>query len=395
MEWRGTDSMRPALRIDGLSLKWLAILLAAAGPTASASGQDGWREWDAGDVTFLSPPRLRAPGVDRQTPAQVDRNGPDWNFTITDNPNRPDRGATLTFVWSRDVTEEPTGDEVMSDARMRLGGRDARKITWRTPSMGWRGYDVIIDGGAKDGTRFRFTCHAPEFRWRETRSLCDRVAETIRFPNETAQVAKPSDEASPQQQLEIARERLALFLKNQAVAEWQGAYEAAKKAVAMEPRSSENWRIYGYANSLAPADREKYASQAESAYRRSIELDARNTQARFLLASLLISRDSLAPAIEQIETALDVKPELATRKVVEDLTHLYQKTGERDRGVSFYSGFVVRHPEARAAALGQAILLKDTGKRAEALLALQKLATDPSAAPDETAQARALLNSWL
>lgn len=387
--------MRDAARFHRSDLGFLALAVATLGGGATAAAQDGWREWDAGGVTLLAPPRLRAPGVDSQTPSRVDPRAPEWTFTLTDSPGRPDRGVTLTFMWSRDVTEAPTGDDVMSDRALRLGGRDARKFSWRTPSMGWRGFDVIIGGVAESGERFRFTCHAPEFRWREARSLCDRVAETIRFPSGPAPIAAPSEPGAAQGHLEIARERLSLFMKNQSIADWRAGYEAAKKSVAVAPRGAENWRVFGYANSLAPQDRERYLPQAELAYRKAIELDSRNASARLLLASLLISNAQLAPAIEQIEAALDAKPGLATSKVIGDLTRLYQRAGDKERGVAFYAGFSARHPDASAVLLGQATLLKESGRTPEALLLLQKLATDATTAPQDAEQARALLNAWL
>ncbi len=371
------------------------VLTSAAGALA----QDGWRKWDAGGVSFEAPATMQAPALDQQTPRVADPRKPDWTFTVTDTPNRPDRGATMTFIWSRDVTDEATGAQTLADIRGRVANHDVRRIDWRDRSMGWRGLDIVIYRVGPNGEPFKFTCHAPEVRWNETQRVCDRVASTIRLPAElaappTAQSASASDGQTALSNNNLAREKLAAFARSHNADEWRAALEAAKNAAAAAPQTADYWRTLGYAYAQAPKDLFD-PNLAVSAFEKSLALAGNDATTRMLLASALIAQRSYGSAIDQIEAALAIKPELATAAVLADLARLYAKGGAAEKGIAFFDALAARQPHSRAAQLAQATLLQASGRGPEALLLARKIATDPNASQADAERARALLSAWL
>jgi hypothetical protein len=170
-----------------------ALGFAAALSFAPASAQTGgWRTWTAGDLSFGAPAAMRAPALDQPFPAPVDSNRPDWTFTLTDAPDRPDLGATITFTWSRDTDENASDDDVLSRGRTSLASLPATITRWRSAGMGWRGLDVTTRGLSPKGEVFRASCHAPERRWATVESVCMKIVASVSITS-----ASPSPDPAP------------------------------------------------------------------------------------------------------------------------------------------------------------------------------------------------------
>ncbi len=133
---------------------------------------------------------------------------------------------------------------------------------------------------------------------------------------------------------------------------------------------------------------------AEEAYEKSIALDPKNTGSRMLIAGLLIKRQSYSRALDNIEVALQVKPELATSPVIADLCRIYIVDEQTKRGTAFLKAFLASHPRSHSARLGQAILLKEENRAKEAAELAAKVANDPQAPQTDAEHARALLKAW-
>ena len=383
------------------SPSFIAVVGVACGGVGAVA-QDGWRKWDAGGVSFEAPATMRAPALDQQTPRIADPRKPDWTFTVTDSPNRPDRGATMTFTWSPDVADHATGSQTLADNRGKVANHDVRRIDWRDRSMGWSGRDIVIYKVGPSGEAFKFTCHAPEARWAEIQRVCERVASTIRLPSElatspqqtTAQPAPAPDGQAALSNYNLAREKLAAFARSRNIDEWRAALEAAKNAAAAAPLNADYWRTLGYAYAMAP--KEFFDPKPPvSAYEKALALNRSDATTRMLLASSLIAEQSYGSAIDQIEAALAIKPDLATAAVLFDLARLYAKDGSAERGTAFFGALAARQPHTRIAQLAQAILLQASGRGADALMLARTIAIDPNAPQADAERARALLNAWL
>lgn len=147
---------------------------------APASAFDGsYRRVEAGDLAFDVPSNMRAPSVDGGGPGRVDVRAPDWTFTVTDRPDRPDQGMTITFQWSRDAADSAAGDQILSSGVENASGFSADWTSWRTRSMGWRGMDYLVRNAAPNGEPLRISCHAPESNGSTIERVCRHVAASL------------------------------------------------------------------------------------------------------------------------------------------------------------------------------------------------------------------------
>lgn len=152
---------------------------AAAAVSATALAAD-WRHWDAGALAFEAPAAMRSPALDAPTPQMIDVAAPNWTFTLTDDPARPDRGTTLTLQWSADVDIGAEPGRILSRAAAQFGRHAAERTEWRDAEMGWRGLDLVVPRAATNGAALRASCHAPETRWIGARAICDRIIAGLR-----------------------------------------------------------------------------------------------------------------------------------------------------------------------------------------------------------------------
>ena len=179
--------MTPAERLRRFVSRLLLIasfaVMAHVGAT-NAVGEElakSWRDYDAGGISFGAPPEMRPPAIDQQTPDDADAANPNWGFTLTTRADRPDRGATLTLSWSKDVVDNVGDSQVLASREIYLADRQARRIDWLSASMGWRGFDVFVHGVAPGGEIFSASCHSPKQLWQEAERLCEQVVATLHF----------------------------------------------------------------------------------------------------------------------------------------------------------------------------------------------------------------------
>jgi tetratricopeptide (TPR) repeat protein len=176
--------------------------------------------------------------------------------------------------------------------------------------------------------------------------------------------------------------------------QWQKGLEAAERATILDPAPPDYWRALGYAYALA-ADEDHFAStMAEDAFGKAVSRDPRDTAARLQLAQLQMARKSYSLALDNLEQALDIKPELAIGPVVADMCRAYIADQQEARGERFFAAVLERRPKLEAIRLGAAILLNELGKTAEAVAAARIVADDPLSAQQDAAKARELLVAW-
>jgi hypothetical protein len=185
-------------------VSWLLLIASFAGMAsvgaAIAAEEElakGWRNYDAGGLSFGAPPEMRPAAIDQQTPDKADAANPDWGFTLTTRADRPDQGATLTLNWSKDVVDNVGDSKVLASREIYVADRQARRIDWRSAAMGWRGFNVFIHGVAPGGEIFSASCHSPEPLWPEAERRCEQVVATLQF----TMTSTPADPAKAGQVL--------------------------------------------------------------------------------------------------------------------------------------------------------------------------------------------------
>lgn len=152
---------------------WLASF---AGPVLA----EDWRGWDGGDVQLFAPMRMVPPAEDSPMPEQASRDAPNWLFTLTDRPDRPDLGLTLVMAWS--PTANWTGPaDVLAVEQIELAGRPAWRSEWQDRDMGWRGLRYEIETVPPAGAAFVAECHAPAKLWQTAAVDCEAVIRTVTF----------------------------------------------------------------------------------------------------------------------------------------------------------------------------------------------------------------------
>ena len=113
-----------------------------------------------------------------------------------------------------------------------------------------------------------------------------------------------------------------------------------------------------------------------------------------LLAALLLERKSYSRALDNIEAAVTIKPDLAASAVVVDMCRVYIIDEQTKRGAAFLNTFVSLNPRSHAARLGLALMLKEQNRTAEAIQHATRVANDPQAPQPDAEHAKALLKEW-
>jgi tetratricopeptide (TPR) repeat protein len=383
----------------------------------------GWRQWTLGDVRLETPESWQS--LDSMISDLV-LGGQPWSVTFSDKPMSSGRGMMLVLAWANDeylFSASLSDNQILGKGRQvfandLVGTRIFFRIRDRyNDAQGW---DVVTNAPLKGG-RFLIGCRAPAGMWPRVQDTCERVLGTVMFaslesPPKPADApvasvvpkgeppaasqspsAQPSPAAGREQAFKFytaALEHLEKFEKSQAVDDWKAGFEAAQNAVEADPGTADYWRVLGYAYSLGTGEMELAGALAEEAYEKAIALDPKNSGTRMLLAAELIKRTSYARALDNVEAALTIKADLATSPVVADMCRLYILDELTARGVEFFTKLSAAHPRNHSARLGLAILLKESGRRAEALPLAEKVGNDPQAPQTDAEHARALIKAW-
>ena len=376
-----------------------------------APGAD-WPAWRLGDLSFQTPPGWRA--LDSQT-RELRIGGEPWNATFSDADMNAGRGAMLAFSWADD---EFIYSRALDESQILGKGRqvfandlEGKRIFFRLRDRynDAQGFDVIVENGVS-GKTFHMGCRAPAQRWPQVQDVCEQILASLRLasppsappvaqapPAPVAATPAAPAPAAPDPKEEAfaaftqAMAKLEAFEASKNPDDWKAGFEAAQQAVALQPKTADYWRVYGYAASLG-ADGSALARQtAEDAYERAVALDPANTGARLLYAGLLIKRESWSKALDQMEAAVTAKPELATSPVVADMARMYLIDAQAARGHAYFSKLSASRPRAQAIRLGQAALAKALGGKDEARALAENVASDPQAAQADAEHARALL----
>jgi hypothetical protein len=378
----------------------------------------GWRVWRLADLSFETPAQWLS--ID-STLAPLKLGGDPWSATFSDRPMDGGPGVMLVFSWSADeyvYSRSLNRSQILGQGRQEFAGIAGTRFSFqiRDRYNDFRGFDVVSASPVNGGT-FSVGCRAPSTDWPRVADVCERILESVRLgrdapasgtipqtaqkpqlPEQTATASAPQPKhdtaAEAFKSFTAALEKLELYEKGKDHGDWRGGLESAQKAVELQPGQSDYWRILGYAYSLGGAEVDLASALAEEAYEKSIALDPKNTGSRMLLADLLIKRQSYSRALDNIEAALSVKPELASSPVVADICRLYIADEQIKRGAAFLQKFLASHPRSHSARLGQAILLKEENRTAEALQLAAKVATDPQAPQTDAEHAKALLKAW-
>jgi tetratricopeptide (TPR) repeat protein len=92
------------------------------------------------------------------------------------------------------------------------------------------------------------------------------------------------------------------------------ALDSLEEAVKLNPRSSLGYFLLGQANY-----RSEFFEEAESAFKRSLELDSHMVSARLMLANVYVKLEKWNDVLENIDTYLKENPKAADRASVEQM----------------------------------------------------------------------------
>ena len=385
----------------------------------------GWRNWRLGDVAFSAPSDWRR--IDTPAPA-LKIGGPPWSATFASRPADPGRGVSLVFTWGEEdyiYARSVNSASIRGNTATTLAGQPATRTDFALKDRynDFAGFDVYTTAKVAGGV-LSIGCRAPNADWPRVQPVCDYVLSTVTFtlpgqapvapapqpqpqasqqasPQATPQASqpKPPVAAAPQAKdpaftaFTTAMEKLEAFETSKAEEDWRAALEAALQATEAGPEVADYWRILGYIYSLGASEAQTASVLAEEAFEKAIELDPKNAGSRMLLAGVLVKSQSFARALDNLEIALELKPETATAAIIADMCRIYIVDELAARGERYFAKFVSIHPKVPAARLGQAILLAEMGQKQRALPLAERVANDPTTDKDSAEHARGLVQS--
>ncbi len=192
----------------------------------------------------------------------------------------------------------------------------------------------------------------------------------------------------------VALRTLEAFEASHDMDQWQEGLEAAEWATRLDSEQADYWRALGYAYALVAGEDHLASTMAENAFSKAISRDGRDTAARLSLAQLQLARASFSLALDNLEAALKLKPELAVSPVVADMCRAYIADRQAVRGARYFAKFLDARPKAQSVRLGLAILLNETGRAKETFPLLRIVAEDPLASQQDAAQASEFEKAW-
>ena len=395
---------------------------AAPVPVPTGGAQPGWRLWPFGALEVETPANWQIMG---DAPQPLVLGGEPWSVTLSDRPGGVERGFLLVIAWGTEeyiYSRSLDGRNIRARTPVALGGLAATRTDFslRDRYNDAQGFDAVTNEAVSGGI-LSFGCRTPNAMWQAARTTCEQVLASLRggpapapetppAPSAATPVPAPSPQPTPAPsakpanpaetkaaaflQFTVALEALEAFEKTQQSEALAKALEAAEQATQLDASVADYWRTLGYAYSLAAKASHVAAVMAENALEKAIQLDPGETAARMLLARLLIERGSHSRALDNLEAALERKLDLAATAVIADMCRAYIIDRQAPRGARFLAALAVKYPKAPAVRLGLAVMLNETGRKAEALPLLERVAADPQATQADAEHARALLKDW-
>lgn len=381
----------------------------AAAPAPASGPQPGWRLWPFGALEVETPASWQIMG---DAPPPLVLGGEPWSVTLSDRPGGVERGFLLVIAWG---TEEYIYSRGLDSRNIRartpvaLGGLAATRTDFslRDRYNDTQGFDAVTHEAVSGGI-LSLGCRTPNAMWQAARATCEQVLASLRGgpppAPETPVATAPAPQPAPPnpaetramafRQFTTALEALEIFEKTRQPEALAKALEAAEQATQLDAAVPDYWRTLGYAYSLGAKASHVAAVMAENALEKAIQLNPSETAARMLLAGLLIERGSHSRALDNLEAALERKLDLAASAVIADMCRAYIIDRQAPRGARFLAAMAGKYPKAPAVRLGLAMMLNETGRKAEALPLLERVAADPQATQADAEHARALLKDW-
>lgn len=184
---------------------------------------------------------------------------------------------------------------------------------------------------------------------------------------------------SPIEYHEIAEERLqlsALFYER-----WQnsGKPEAFQQAVVyassaarIRPEWDEPWVLLGSLYAELKAD-QKAMELAVEALLNAVEVNPANARAQIMLANVLLEQGRFYSAIEQYKSLFAKNNNMITGITITPLTIAYIADERTEAGINYLRELLQLYPDNYYLKVGLAVLLKNNGKRSEALNILSEM----------------------
>lgn len=386
-----------------------AAPVATPAPGAAVPSPPGWRLWPFGALELETPGIWQVVG---ETPPPLVLGGEPWSVTLSDRPASVERGFLLVIAWGTEeyiYSRGLDGPNIRGRAPVVLGGLAATRTDFslRDRYNDTQGFDAVTNEPVSGGI-LSFGCRTPNAMWQAARATCEQVLASLRGGPAAAPTPAPPAPATARpappepvdtrtaafRQFTAALSALETFEKTQQPDALAKGLEAAEEATRLDATVADYWRTLGYAYALGAKASHLAGVMAENALEKAIELDPSETAARMLLARLLIERDSHSRALDNLEAALERKGDLAASAVIADMCRAYLIDRQAPRGARFLAALAAKHPKAAAIRLGLAVMLNETGRKAEALPLLERIAADPQATQADAEHARALLKDW-
>ncbi len=167
----------------------------------------------------------------------------------------------------------------------------------------------------------------------------------------------------------------------------------SQSSTQLSPQTARFWKTYGLINLTANMGMISDI-EAEGAFKRVLELDAKDTEARLMLIGLLLKDKEYEKAAGHYAVLFEQKPETVIANDLHRMNLTFISADIAGWGIEIYDTYLKEHPDDGKILVAKSILLKADGYDAQASRLLDETISSAKTAEAIKATARNLLAYW-
>ncbi|MCF6293253.1 MAG: hypothetical protein L3J04_07665 [Robiginitomaculum sp.] len=171
------------------------------------------------------------------------------------------------------------------------------------------------------------------------------------------------------------------------------ALNYSQSATEIAPQTVQFWKTFGLINLTAKMGMISDI-QAEGSFRRVLELDSKDTEARLMLVGILLKNKEYKEAAEHYAILFKQNPEVIIASDLHKMNLTFISADVAGWGIEIYDAYLKKYPGNGKVLIAKSILLKADGYDAQALRLLGEALSSNNSTQQIKTTARNLLAHW-